>query len=405
MIFRSERLAAILLLIAAVAGLVVANTAAGEGILALRDRHLGFPSLGIDLSVGHWITDGLLAVFFLIAAIELRHEFTHGELDSPSKALVPTVAAVGGVLVPALIFLVLVNDPELLVGWPIPTATDIAFALGVLALVGRGLPARVRALLLALAVIDDLVAILLIAFFFTADLQPLPLLIAVPTALMFGWLSYRISRPSHPAPIIIPLMVLLGLATWVLVYLSGVHATIAGVALGLLLSPAAGGRVRHAIEPWSNALILPLFAFTASLVLIPDVGIAGLSMVFWGIAIALPVGKLIGITGGALIATRLTPKTQGSEALPFRDILVVASLGGIGFTVSLLMNELAYRGMNEIVTEGTLAVLSGSLVAMIVGVTVTSIVSARHRRAIALGEEEDLSEELDDEDAPPRSDR
>jgi NhaA family Na+:H+ antiporter len=156
---RSERYAAFLLLGAAILGVVLANSALGPALQALRDQHLPVPWLGLDLSVGHWVTDGLLAVFFFLAAIELNHELAHGELDSARKALVPTIAAVGGVIVPAAIFLLMVPDRELAKGWPIPTATDIAFALGALALVGRALPSRIRALLLALAVIDDLIAI------------------------------------------------------------------------------------------------------------------------------------------------------------------------------------------------------------------------------------------------------
>jgi NhaA family Na+:H+ antiporter len=324
------------------------------------------------------VTDGLLAVFFLLAAIELRHELTHGQLDSPRRALVPAIAAVGGVIAPALIFLALVRDPALSGGWPIPTATDIAFALGVLALLGRGLPARVRALLLALAVIDDLIAILLIAFFFTAGVQAIPLLVAVPLVLVFGWLGYRI-RGRGRIPLI-ALMILIGLAVWVLVYLSGVHSTIAGVALGLVLPARAARPVRHVVEPWSNGLILPLFAFTAALVTIPSVGIAGLSPVFWGIAIALPAGKLIGITGGALIASRLLPAAERRQALPIGDILVVAGIGGIGFTVSLLMNELAYRTDEEVAAEGTLAVLVGSLVAILIGGALTAMRARAARR-------------------------
>lgn len=379
--FRSERVAAILLLAAAVAGVLVANSPLGDTVLSLRDARLDLPALGIELSAGHWVTDGLLALFFLVAAIELRHELTHGELDTPRKALVPAVAAIGGVLVPALIFLLLVREPALADGWPIPTATDIAFALGVLALVGRGLPTRVRALLLALAVIDDLIAILFIAFFFTQGLQPLPLLLAVPIVLAFGWLSYRVKGRGRVLKI--AALVALGLSAWWLVLLSGVHATIAGVALGLVLPPWSGSRLRHALEPWTNGVVLPLFAFTASLVLIPAVGISELSPVFWGILIALPVGKLVGITAGAAIATRLLPAGERRAALPLADVLVVALLGGIGFTVSLLMNELAYRGTEEIVAEGTLAVLAGSIVAMVVGTAYTSIRAASHRRAAA----------------------
>lgn len=376
---RSDRTSAVLLLVAAVAGLALANSPIGEGLLTARDAHLDIPWLGLELSAGHWVTDGLLAIFFFLAAIELRHELTHGELDSPRKALVPAIAAVGGVLVPAAVFLLIVRDPGLAGGWPIPTATDIAFALGLLAILGRGLPSRIRALLLALAVIDDLIAILLIAFFFTRDLSPLPLIAAVPCVLLFGWLSYRVRRTRSRRGIIIAAMIVLGIATWVLVYQSGIHATIAGVALGLIMAGDPAGATRHAIEPWSNGIILPLFAFTASLVLIPSVGVSGLSSVFWGILVALPVGKLIGISAGAAVASRLLPKGERRAALPPADVLVVAGLGGIGFTVSLLMNELAYRDAPEIASEGTLAVLAGSLVAILAGGAITSL-RARHVR-------------------------
>lgn len=379
MIFRSERLAAVLLVAAAALGLVLANTSAGPLITGARDTYLDIPWLGIHLSAGHWITDGLLAVFFFLAAIELRHELTHGELDSPRKALIPVVAAVGGVIVPAGIFLLLVRDPELAVGWPIPTATDIAFALGILSLVARGLPARVRAFLLALAVIDDLIAILLIAFFFTTDLAPLPLLGAVPVILTFGYLSHRVRRGNRRA--LIPMLIVLGIAAWLLVLLSGVHATVAGVALGLIMASYPAGRARHALEPWSNAVILPLFAFTASLVLIPDVRESGLSPVFFAIALALPVGKILGIGVGGVLGSRLVPKAERKAALPLGDLAVVATLGGIGFTVSLLMNELAYERLPEIAAEGTLGVITGSAIAAVIGIAVTAIRARQHRRA------------------------
>jgi NhaA family Na+:H+ antiporter len=234
----------------------------------------------------------------------------------------------------------------------------------------------VRALLLALAVIDDLIAILFIAVFFTTGLNPLPLLISVPVVLVFGWLGYRARR----SPAIVAVMVVLGLAAWVLVHLSGVHSTIAGVALGLVLAPTVAPGVRHALEPVSNALILPLFAFTAALVVIPTVGAEGLSPVFWGIAIALPLGKLAGITGGALIASRLMPAAERRAALPIGDVLVVAALGGIGFTVSLLMNQLAYRDDAPIAAEGTLAVLAGSIVTAVIGGVLTAVRARAARR-------------------------
>lgn len=379
MIFRSERLSAALLVLAAAMGLVLANSGIGETILGVRDTYLDIPWLGIHLSAGHWVTDGLLAVFFFLAAIELRHELSAGELNSPRKAFIPVIAAVGGVIVPAGIFLLLVRDPALAVGWPIPTATDIAFALGVLALVGRALPARVRAFLLALAVIDDLIAILLIAFFFTTDLAPLPLLGAVPVVLVFGFLSYRVRRSNAVA--LLPVLVLLGLGAWLLVLLSGVHATIAGVALGLVMAPRAARSARHALEPWSNAVVLPLFAFTASLVVVPSVVGDAWSPVFLALALALPVGKILGIGIGSLLGSRLVPRSERRAALPIGDVAVVATLGGIGFTVSLLMNELAYASLPEVAAEGTLGVLVGSTIAAVVGVTVTAIRAAQHRRA------------------------
>jgi len=354
-IFRNPQFSAISLLIAAVLGLAIANSPLGNAAAGLRDAHPG-GFLGLDLSLGHWVTDGLLAIFFFLAAVELKHELRHGELNSARKALVPTAAAVGGVFVPAAIFLLLVREPGLSDGWPIPTATDIAFALGVLALVGRGLPTRVRALLLALAVIDDLIAIVIIAFFFTDDLNPLALIGAVPLILAFGWLSYR----AKSKPVIVA-MVALAIVAWWLVALSGIHPTIAGVSLGLVLSSRAGVKVRHVIEPWSNAIILPLFAFVATLVVIPSTG--GLGPVFWAIVIALPVGKIVGITGGALIANAL----NAGDRTPIGDLLTIAALGGVGFTVSLLMNELAFESNPSTVTEGTLGVLVGSVIAIVLG--------------------------------------
>lgn len=375
--FRSERYAAFLLIGAAALGLTLANTAWGPALHAVRDLHpLGARS-GLDLSLGHWVTDGLLAVFFFLAAVELRHELTQGELNSPRKALVPVLAAIGGVIVPALIFLALVREPELASGWPIPTATDIAFALGVLALAGRGLPPRIRALLLGVAVIDDLIAIVIIAFFFTADLQPVPMLFSVPLVFAFGWFSRRIPRKGSGA--MVAALVLIGIAVWLLVYLSGIHATVAGVALGLSIGTRAGHRARHVLEPWSNGVILPLFAFVAALVTLPNFGDEGLSPVFWAILIALPVGKLVGITAGALVARQLSPKRKRASVLPLGDVLMVSALGGVGFTVSLLMNELAFRHSPEVAVEGTLAVLAASLIASVLGVSFT-IVRSRHYR-------------------------
>jgi NhaA family Na+:H+ antiporter len=178
---------------------------------------------------------------------------------------------------------------------------------------------------------------------------------------------------------LITVLTVIGIAVWVLIHLSGIHATVAGVALGLSMGHRSGGRIRHTLEPWSNGVILPLFAFVAALVVLPQVGIAELSPAFWAILIALPIGKLVGITAGALVARQLSPRGKRKSTLPLGDILMVSALGGIGFTVSLLMNELAYRRSPEVAVEGTLAVLAASAVAGLVGVVFT-IVRSRHYR-------------------------
>jgi NhaA family Na+:H+ antiporter len=365
-ILRSERWSAVLLIVAAALGLVLANTAAGPAIIEFTHLQVGF------LSLAHWVTDGLLAVFFFLAAIELKHELTHGELSSVSKAAVPAAAAVGGVAVPALIYLAVVHNPGLAIGWPIPTATDIAFALGVLALAGRRLPPRVRALLLALAVIDDLIAILIIAIFFTASLDWLPLILALPVIVGFALLS-RV----HQRWWTIALLIVLGASAWLLVALSGIHPTVAGVALGLAIAGGPGMASRHAIEPLSNGVVLPIFAFVAALVALPTVGLGQLSPAFWAILIALPVGKLIGITAGAAIAIAVTRRAGSTP--PLGDVIVVASLGGIGFTVSLLMNQLAWKANIALVDEGTIAVISASVIAAVIGTVVTTIRSRAYR--------------------------
>jgi Na+:H+ antiporter, NhaA family len=357
----------VLLIAAAALGLVLANTPAGPGIIGFTHVQLGL------FSVAHWVTDGLLAIFFFLAAIELKHELVQGELSSVRRAAVPAAAAVGGVAAPALIYLAVVHSGALDRGWPIPTATDIAFALGVLALVGRRLPPRVRTLLLALAVLDDLIAILLIAIVFTSRLDWLALFLAVPAVAVFGIVSRLRSRWWTAV-----LLLLLGITAWLLVSRSGIHPTVAGVALGLVMAGKPAASVRHALEPFSSGFVLPVFAFVAALVALPVVAIDQLSPAFWAILIALPVGKLVGITLGAAIAIAVTRRR--GETPPMGDVLVVASLGGIGFTVSLLMNQLAWRGNRELVDEGTLAVLLASVVAAIIGSIVTSVRGRRYPR-------------------------
>jgi NhaA family Na+:H+ antiporter len=384
-ILRSEQWAAALLLAAAVLGLLIANAPFGAVVIEVMDRHLELPALGLDLSAGHWISDGLLAVFFFVVAVELKRELVIGELNSFSKALLPAVAALGGVVAPALVYLGFTAGSETVTGWPIPTATDIAFALGVLAVFGRWIPTRVRVFLLALAVIDDLIAILIIAFFFTSDANLGSLGFAAMAIALFGAVS-RVLRPRSEWILarrrqwpIVAVLVVLAVLAWYFVYRSGVHATVAGVALGLVMSRRPGGRAAHELEPWSNGVILPLFALTAAMVPVPQVQPAQLDPAFWGILVGLPVGKVIGIVGAGLLGGLIARRRSGTPLRP-ADLAVVGALGGIGFTVSLLMNELAFASLVDVRDQGTLAVLLGSGVAIALSAVIVTLRSRQYRR-------------------------
>jgi NhaA family Na+:H+ antiporter len=383
-LLRSARFPAIILLAAAVAALIVANSPLGAGAEAIKETYLGIPGV-FELSVGHWIQDGLLAIFFFVVAIELQFELTSGELNSARKALQPAIAAAGGVLVPIVIYLVFAAGSDVARGWPIPTATDIAFALGVLAVFGKGLPSGIRIFLLALAILDDIVGILFIAVLFTTDVNVGMLAVAVVLVVLFGLLSRRLdTRARVPIAII---LVLLGIATWVLVYLSGVHATIAGVALGLAFAQTPALRTRHALEPWVNGIVLPLFAFSAALVVIPMVSPTQLSPAFWGILVALPAGKIIGISVFIWVSLRIAHRGS-TPHLSFADLLAAGSLGGIGFTVSLLLSELAFAGDPLVRDEATLGVLAGSGLSLVIAAVLVSLRARHYRRLLHVGPDE-----------------
>lgn len=372
---RNPQVSAMLLLGAAVLGLVIANTGLGPGLDALKHAHLPFTIFGLDLSVAHWVTDGLLVVFFFVVAVELRYEFTQGDLNSIKKASVPTIAAIGGVALPAIIYFN-VAGADGAQGWPIPTATDIAFALGVLALFGKRLPSSVRALLLALAVIDDLIGIFFIAVFFTETVS-LPHLGLAVVAIGLFWMLGRVYRGKRGNWTLRIALLAVALVTWWLVAMSGIHATIAGVLLGLVLSPAPAESAREKLEPTSNGIVLPLFAFTSASVAIPQVPLSELSPVFWAIVIALPVGKLFGVTVAGLVgqAALRVPKP---ERVKLSELVGISLLAGIGFTVSLLMNELAHRTTPELIVEGTLGVLVGSAISAVLGGIYIAMLNRRY---------------------------
>ncbi|MFE2500425.1 Na+/H+ antiporter NhaA [Streptomyces rubiginosohelvolus] len=389
---RTETVGGVLLLVAAVAALIWANTFGGS-YQEVSDFHFGPGALGLDLSVAHWAADGLLAVFFFVAGVELKRELVAGELRDPKAAALPVVAALCGMAVPALVYtLTVVVGGGSTDGWAVPTATDIAFALAVLAVIGTSLPSALRAFLLTLAVVDDLFAILIIAVFFTSDLNFLALggaflgLVVFHLLLRFevrGWYVY----------------VPLALVIWGLMYNSGVHATIAGVAMGLMLrcsrregeQHSPGEHIEHLVRPLSAGIAVPLFALFSAGVSVNGEALAG---VFTrpetlGVVLGLVVGKTVGIFGGTYLTARFT-KAELNKDLAWADVFAVASLAGIGFTVSLLIGELAFEGDADTVNEIKAAVLLGSLIAATLACVLLKI---RVRKYRALVEAEELDED------------
>ncbi len=379
-LLRSARFPAILLLVAAIAGLAVANSPIGEAVLEFSFTHLGIAGTAVDLSLAHWVSDGLLAIFFFSVSVELQFELTRGELRSFRRAIQPAIAAAGGVVVPIAVYLAVTAGSGVEAGWPVPTATDIAFALGVLAVFGRGLPASVRVFLLALAILDDIVGIVFIAVLFASDVNLGMLALALLAVVAFAILSRMLDTRARG--LIAVVLVLLAVTTWVLVLASGVHATIAGVLLGLAMAQSPALVVRHAIEPWVNAIILPVFAFVAALVPIPQVAASDLSPAFWGILLALPIGKVIGIAGAGWIAQRFGAG-GGDQRLALGDLLAAGALGGIGFTVSLLLADLAFDDAPFVRDQAILGVLAGSLIALVLAGALVSW-RARHHRRLAV---------------------
>ena len=393
-LLRSPQFPAILLLATAGLGLLLANLPTHDAIAGLLGAHLGVPGTALDLSVSHWVSDGVLAIFFFVVALELQYELTRGELNSVRVAIQPAIAAAGGILVPIALYLWIAGSDASAIGWPIPTATDIAFALGVLAVFGRGLPSAVRAFLLALAILDDIVGIVFIAVLFAHGLNLLLLGLGVLAVIVFAVLSRQLR--GRATPVIAVLMVIVGLVAWGLFAASGVHATIAGVMLGLVMAPRAADPTRHALEPWVNGLVLPLFAFVAAFVVIPQVPLEELSPAFFAILVALPVGKLVGIGAFGALAQLIRPR-GAPPAIRFPDVLAAGALGGIGFTVSLLLANLAFAGDAAVRDQAILAVLVGSVIALVVAAALVSW-RAKVHRALGDAEDDEPADESDEEE-------
>ncbi|GHH85333.1 Na(+)/H(+) antiporter NhaA 3 [Streptomyces sulfonofaciens] len=396
---RAETVGGILLLVAALTALIWANLPAEAGYETVRTARVGPSAVGLDLTLAHWSADGLLALFFFVAGIELKRELVAGDLRDPRAAALPVVAALCGMLAPALVY-VLVNAAGggSLDGWAVPTATDIAFALAVLAVIGSALPSALRAFLLTLAVVDDLFAILIIAFFFTDDVR-FPALGGAAACLVLFWLLLRHTR-VRGWYVYVPL----GLVVWALTYRSGVHATVAGVALGLVQrchrrhgeSRSPGERIEHLVRPLSAGFAVPVFAlFNAGVAVSGSV----LADVFarpetLGVVLGLVAGKTLGVFGGTWLTARFT-RAQLSDDLVWPDLFAVAVVAGIGFTVSLLIGELAFTGAPALTDEIKAAVLVGSVIAALGAAVLLRSRNTEYRRLRA------DEERPTDRDGPP----
>lgn len=385
-ILRKETVGGVLLVVAAVTALLWANSPWSSWYYRLGSITVGPERLHLNLTLAGWATDGLLAIFFFVVGVELKREFVAGDLRDPGRAALPIVAAVGGMLVPAAIYLA-VNAPgggEAIRGWAIPTATDIAFALAVLAVISTHLPSALRTFLLTLAVVDDLLAVIVIAVFYTDELHWAPLGLAlIPLALF----AVAVQRRRREWWLLVPL----ALATWALVHASGVHATVGGVLLGFTVPVlrrdgrtdvhGMAERFEHRMRPVSAGVAVPVFAFFAAGVTLG--GFAGLwqalrDPVALGVVLGLVVGKPIGIFLTTYLLARFT-RASLDDDLSWLDIAGVALLAGIGFTVSLLIGELAF-GTGTAAEHVKVGVLAGSLTSAAVASVVLRLRNRAYRR-------------------------
>ncbi|MGC4935596.1 Na+/H+ antiporter NhaA [Gordonia sp. DT30] len=356
----------ILLLAFAAVAVVWANTPWRHAYHDLLAIEVGPGSLDLHLSLEQWAADGLLAIFFFVVGVELKHEFIAGSLRDLRLAGVPIAAAVGGMISPALVYLAVVaamsGDSSALHGWATPTATDIAFALAVLGICGRGLPLALRTFLLTLAVVDDLLGIIVIATVYTDTIDLLTLVAAVLVVAVF---AIAVRAPRTRWWVLLPLAVV----AWGLMHASGVHATVAGVLLGFVVpaKPIRSEKTSRAevfddaVRPWSSSVALPLFAFAAAGVSVVGAGGSLVQPVSIGIVVALVVGKFVGVLGATAIMTRFTP-LRLPDSIGLRDLVPIGMLTGVGFTVALLIAELSF-GEGEHAAPAKAAVLCGSVVA------------------------------------------
>lgn len=411
-IMRKESVGGFILLAATVLAVVLANTQASHFYETVRDTEVGISVPGFShlmMNVHHWAADGLLTVFFFLTGLELKKEFVVGDLRSPGKAIVPVAAAFGGAMTPAILYFAINHGSDTAVhGWAIPAATDIAFAVAVLAGVGTFLPAALRTFLLTLAVVDDLIAIVIIALFYTSSFQAWYLIASIIPIGIYFWVTHKHERLFHEKKwaawvILLPL----GLTTWALFLESGIHATIAGVILGFCVpvrmtsqAKAAGSNdglsevLERRLRPLSTGFCVPLFAFFSAGVAIG--GWDGLQRavadpVAIGIIVGLVVGKTVGITGTTWLITRFRGVNLDSD-IAWMDIIGLAVTGGIGFTVSMLVAELSFAAGEAHTEDAKIGIMIGSVTAAICGAV---ILSMRNKHYKLIAQKEALDENQD----------
>lgn len=377
---RGDAAGGVMLVIAAILGFTLANSPLSGLYEKVRDFTVGPESLDLHLSIGQWASDGLLAIFFFMVGLELKREFVAGDLRNPKAALVPVAAAFGGVAVPALIYVAFNWGEPTIHGWAIPAATDIAFAVAVLGLVAPRIPTTLRIFLLTLAVVDDLIAIAIIAVAYTQGLNWLPLVIAIVPVVLYAILAQKFGvffKDSKIAPWLVLLPI--GAIVWALMHASGIHATVAGVLLAFTV-PVKGKHGEevsdifvHRFTPLSVGVAVPIFAFFATGVSVSGEHDFPASPIAIGIIAGLVLGKPIGIVLTTLIITKFTSAKLASKVAT-RDLIGVSALAGVGFTVSLLITDLSFT--NQVDTNtGRLAVIVASLIA----IAVASVLLIRKR--------------------------
>ncbi len=368
--FNSEKVGGLILVICTIVSLIIANGAAGESYIAFihRKLDLSVAGLGLNLSIEHWVNDGLMVIFFLMVGLEVKREIFKGELSDPRKAILPIAAAMGGMLVPALIHYMFNNGQISESGFAIPMATDIAFALGILSLAGNRVPVSVKVFLAALAIIDDIGAILVIAFFYTQTLYFSYLLAALGILVALLVLNRMKVRT-------LAIYLVAGLVMWYCFLKSGVHATIAGVLLAFVIpfdnddEKNISLSLQHFLHKPVGFIILPVFAVVNTAILVPSDLIGGLSNNnSMGIIAGLVLGKLLGIFGFPFLMVK-AGLANLQEGINWKNLAGIGLLGGIGFTMSMFISNLAFTDP-ELISNSKLSILIGSTFSAIIGLTV-----------------------------------